>query len=238
MLADLWLEADARVFDSLAPAMATSPPESSADWTFGVPSLVPNAINVLVCDENSEGAGGPWNPDSSQNFQKSGARLLVFGAANLDQRVLIDLQSRPGTVVAGFGRVELKDVLTALARDFGVRNVVVAWGGSVCEALLREGLVNELKLVLSPEVLGRPSRDWKAASPQSPENLPNREAGGGFAASRPPGSGHYALRGALGASVAASLVGLEQLDNECFTFWKLSYRTDFSEKVDSAGSEA
>jgi riboflavin biosynthesis pyrimidine reductase len=103
-----------------------------------------------------------------------------------------------------------EEVLRSLAEEFGVSRLVVVGGGDLFRRLLEAGCVDELCLVLEPQIFGN--------------------NGGGTLTGKP---GDY-----LTASVKASLLRTQELEGECFTWWKLRYGREFAEKVDALKSMA
>jgi 2,5-diamino-6-(ribosylamino)-4(3H)-pyrimidinone 5'-phosphate reductase len=68
----------------------------------------------------------------------------------------MDYLEREGVpvIIAGEERVDLPKALEQLAERFGVRSVRVDSGGILNGALLRAGLVDEVSVVLNPELVG------------------------------------------------------------------------------------
>jgi len=102
-------------------------------------------------------------------------------------------------------------VLRSLAEEFAVRRlVVVVGGGDLFRRLLEAGCVDELCLVLEPQIIGNNGAGTLTGAP-----------------------GDY-----LTASVKASLLRTQEVAGECFTWWKLRYGREFAEKVDALKSMA
>lgn len=68
-------------------------------------------------------------------------------------------------IMAGDGRVDLRKALLLLNEEYGVRDVRVDSGGSLNGALLRQGLVDEVHLLVHPQLIGGESASsvFKAA---------------------------------------------------------------------------
>jgi 2,5-diamino-6-(ribosylamino)-4(3H)-pyrimidinone 5'-phosphate reductase len=58
------------------------------------------------------------------------------------------------TIVSGDDRVDLKTALEELNRDYGVNTVRVESGGTLNGVLLREGLVDEVSILVHPYLVG------------------------------------------------------------------------------------
>jgi 2,5-diamino-6-(ribosylamino)-4(3H)-pyrimidinone 5'-phosphate reductase len=75
-------------------------------------------------------------------------------------------------IVAGEDRVDLREALEAMYERFGVRGVRVDSGGILAAALLAQGLVDEISLLVSPVVVGREhAKLFRSLSLQTPVNL-------------------------------------------------------------------
>jgi 2,5-diamino-6-(ribosylamino)-4(3H)-pyrimidinone 5'-phosphate reductase len=61
-------------------------------------------------------------------------------------------------IISGGKHVNLRAALGELNRRFGVEVVRVDSGGILNGVLLREGLVNEVSVLISPELIGEPHR--------------------------------------------------------------------------------
>jgi 2,5-diamino-6-(ribosylamino)-4(3H)-pyrimidinone 5'-phosphate reductase len=73
-------------------------------------------------------------------------------------------------IIAGEERVDLRRALETLASQHGVKTVRVDAGGALIGALLRQGLVNEVSVVVEPRLVGGESHHWlvRAADPLAP----------------------------------------------------------------------
>jgi 2,5-diamino-6-(ribosylamino)-4(3H)-pyrimidinone 5'-phosphate reductase len=58
------------------------------------------------------------------------------------------------TIVTGHDRVDLREALELLANEHGVKVIRVDSGGTLNGALLRDGLVDEVSVVVSPQLIG------------------------------------------------------------------------------------
>ena len=63
-------------------------------------------------------------------------------------------------IVTGDERVDLRRALEVLEDEHGVKTVRVDAGGSLVGALLREGLVHEVSVVIEPRLVGGESHRW------------------------------------------------------------------------------
>ena len=70
-------------------------------------------------------------------------------------------------VVAGEEAVDLRRALEVLADVHGVQTVRVDAGGALIGALLRQGLVNEVSVVVEPRLVGGESHRWLVRAPDA-----------------------------------------------------------------------
>ncbi len=70
-------------------------------------------------------------------------------------------------ILAGATRVDLRRALESLADRHRVRLVRVDAGGSLVGALLREGLVDEVSVVVEPRLVGGNSHRWLVIAPDA-----------------------------------------------------------------------
>lgn len=76
------------------------------------------------------------------------------------------------SIVTGTERVDLRGALEALAEHYGVGVVRVDAGGSLVGALLRQGLVHEVSVVIEPRLVGGETHRWLVRAPDAaPEEV-------------------------------------------------------------------
>ena len=71
------------------------------------------------------------------------------------------------SIVAGTERVDLRGALEALAEQHDVGVVRVDAGGSLVGALLRQGLVHEVSVVIEPRLVGGETHRWLVRAPDA-----------------------------------------------------------------------
>lgn len=81
--------------------------------------------------------------------------VLALVAESTPKEYLDYLSARKiGYIVAGKERVDLREALAILRKEHGVKDVRVDSGGKLNGALLRQGLVDEVHVLIHPELLG------------------------------------------------------------------------------------
>ena len=71
------------------------------------------------------------------------------------------------TIVTGDERVDLRRALEKLADEYGVEIVRVDAGGTLVGALVRDGLVHEVSVVVEPRLVGGESHRWLMRAPDA-----------------------------------------------------------------------
>jgi len=71
------------------------------------------------------------------------------------------------SIVVGTERVDLRGALEALAEQYDVGVVRVDAGGSLVGALLRQGLVHEVSVVIEPRLVGGETHRWLVRAPDA-----------------------------------------------------------------------
>lgn len=71
------------------------------------------------------------------------------------------------SIVVGAERVDLRGALETLAERYAVKVVRVDAGGSLVGALLRQGLVHEVSVVIEPRLVGGETHRWLVHAPDA-----------------------------------------------------------------------
>jgi 2,5-diamino-6-(ribosylamino)-4(3H)-pyrimidinone 5'-phosphate reductase len=134
----------------------------------GVKELDSMAIPYLVVVD-SRGRVHNWAQIQAQPFW----RQLIVLCAGATPPAYLDELARQGVahIVAGEGRVDLRQALEILCAKYGIRSLRVDSGGALNGALLRAGLVDEVSVLLTPLLVGgeSPRSMFVAPDVASPE---------------------------------------------------------------------
>jgi 2,5-diamino-6-(ribosylamino)-4(3H)-pyrimidinone 5'-phosphate reductase len=100
-----------------------------------------------------------------------GIIVLVSGSTPADY--ISYLEKRNFDVISkGTGQVDLKEALIDLKEKFGIKTIVTDSGGVLNSALIRQGLANELSLIISPQLVGVASTNlFRSLSIEQPMKL-------------------------------------------------------------------
>lgn len=91
-------------------------------------------------------------------------------------------------IVKGSEQVDLKEALVELKGKFGVKTIITDSGGVLNSALIGQGLVNELSIIISPQLVGTSATNlFRTLSLEQPMKLK-------FKACEAQGDGHVWLR--------------------------------------------
>jgi 2,5-diamino-6-(ribosylamino)-4(3H)-pyrimidinone 5'-phosphate reductase len=127
-------------------------PEEVPEWSFEVAKNFPSCSRSIMAIVDSLGRVRNWSALKKQPFWKVPVALC---SQSTPQDHLNYLASEGiDTIIAGKDRVDLRKALEVLHSRYGVRTVRVDSGGTLSAALLKEGLVDEISLIVSPAIVG------------------------------------------------------------------------------------
>jgi 2,5-diamino-6-(ribosylamino)-4(3H)-pyrimidinone 5'-phosphate reductase len=127
-----------------------APPEKPAD--IGPWAVDPDDRRALLVVPDSRGRIRFWHFLRRSGYWRD---VVVLCSRSTPVRYLEYLRERHiDCIVTGGRKVDLRSALEVLRTDFGVRTIRVDSGGILNGILLREGLVDEVSLLVHPEVAG------------------------------------------------------------------------------------
>lgn len=148
-----------------ATAQAFGPPESTEEQVAGGPDVAPVPVHPgfeglveeprpLLVIPDSRGRVRNWRHALAQPWYRAGI-ALVSAATPAEY---LDHLTRRGVdhVLAGVDHVDLAGAFELLHDRHGVRSVRTDAGGTLAGALVAAGLVDEIAVILSPCLAGRP----------------------------------------------------------------------------------
>ena len=136
---------------------------------------------------------------------EASTRRVVYSYKTFPAHMLAALEGVAEVRICAGEGIQREEVLRSLSEESGVRSLVVDGGGGFFLSLLQEGCVDELCLALEPRIFG--NRGGETLTGVTGDFLP--------------------------ASVKASLVKMEEVAGECFTWWKLRHERELAEKIDA-----
>lgn len=126
-------------------------------WGIAGHSVSSDCPAVFVGERRSERMFIAADPDADIFFTSSSLRgddILVIVGRNATKEYLAHLRERRISYVVVDDAADLRQGLEAVGREFGIRSVSVQGGGILNGALLAEGLIDELSLVVYPGIDG------------------------------------------------------------------------------------
>jgi 2,5-diamino-6-(ribosylamino)-4(3H)-pyrimidinone 5'-phosphate reductase len=119
---------------------------------FVEPEFDPKDDRAILAVIDSKGKVRSWHAARASGYW---SRFVALCTSSTPKEYLEYLKKRHiDIMIAGKDRVDLKKALEALNRRYGVRRVRVESGGVLNGLLLRAGLVDEVSMVINPELVG------------------------------------------------------------------------------------
>ena len=144
---------------------AEAPPERPGDlrpW-----KVDPKDERALLVVPDSQGRIRIWHYLRRAGYWRD---VIALCSRSTPSRYLEYLKKRHiDFIIAGARKVDLKAALERLRSDYGVRTVRVDSGGTLNGVLLRKGLVDEVSLLIHPELVGGERARSFYAGPVLPE---------------------------------------------------------------------
>lgn len=135
------------------------------------PKVDPGDKRPLLVVTDSQGRGYNWQFFRDWPFIRD---VVVLVSSSTPKEYLRYLEERyVRYIVAGDGKVDLRRALTVLNEEYGVKTVRTDSGGMLNGALLRVGLVDEISLLISPDLVGgtSPKSFFRAADLESVDGV-------------------------------------------------------------------
>lgn len=126
-------------------------------WGIDGPAVSSDSPAVFVGERCSERMFIVADPEADIYFTASvlrGDNILVIVGRNATEEYLAHLREKQISYVIVSDATDLQAGLEAVGREFGIRCISVQGGGILNGALLAEGLVDELSLVVYPGIDG------------------------------------------------------------------------------------
>jgi len=133
--------------------LAAPMPDEVPEWSFEVAKNFPSCSRSVMAIVDSKGRVRNWSAIKKQPFWK----IPVSLCSRSTPKEHLEYLEREGieTIIAGQDRVDLKKALKELQMRYGLRTVRIDSGGTLSSIMLKEGLVDEISVILSPCVVGK-----------------------------------------------------------------------------------
>lgn len=120
-------------------------------------TVKPDTPAVFIGERYSERLFIVFDPEGDIRFTSAtlrGDNILVILGRNVTEEYLAHLHEMRISYILVGDATDLREGLEAVSREFGIRSVSVQGGGILNGALLAEGLIDELSLVVYPGIDG------------------------------------------------------------------------------------
>ena len=126
--------------------------EDVPDWAYEVAKNFPSCSRSIMAIVDSKGRVRNWNALKKQPFWRMPVALCSRSTPEGHLEYLNE--ENVDVIIAGEERVDLKEALMEMNKRYGVKTVRVDSGGTLSAALLREGLIDELSVIVTPCIVG------------------------------------------------------------------------------------
>lgn len=132
--------------------LAAPIPDEVPEWSFEVAKNFPSCSRSVLAIVDSRGRVRNWSAIKKQPFWKTPVALC----SRSTPQEYLDHLAKEGVdcIVTGEDRVDLGKALIELHDRYGVRYVRVDSGGTLSAALMKEGLIDEISVIVSPCLVG------------------------------------------------------------------------------------
>lgn len=133
--------------------LAAPIPDEVPEWSYEVAKNFPSCSRSVMAIVDSRGRVNNWGAIKKQPFWK----VPVSLCSQSTPKEHLEYLEREGieTIIAGQDRVDLKKALKELQKRHGLRTVRIDSGGTLSAIMLKEGLIDEISVILTPCVVGR-----------------------------------------------------------------------------------
>jgi 2,5-diamino-6-(ribosylamino)-4(3H)-pyrimidinone 5'-phosphate reductase len=127
-------------------------PEEVPEWSYEVAKNFPSCSRSIMAIVDSKGRVKNWKALKKQPFW----RTVVSLCSEATPKEHLEYLEREGVdhIIAGKDRVDLRFALLEMNRRFKVKKVRIDSGGKLAGVMVREGLIDELSLLVSPFLVG------------------------------------------------------------------------------------
>lgn len=132
--------------------LAAPIPDEVPEWSYEAAKNFPSCSRSVMAIVDSKGRVRNWSAIKKQPFWKTPVALC----SRSTPKEYLDYLKAEGvdTIIAGQDRVDLKKALKELQVRYGLRTLRIDSGGTLSAVMLREGLIDEISVILSPCVVG------------------------------------------------------------------------------------
>lgn len=132
--------------------LAAPIPDEVPEWSFEVAKNFPSCSRSIMAIVDSKGRVRNWSAIKKQPFWKTPVALC----SRSTPKEYLDYLKREGVdaIIAGDDRVDLKKALMELGARYSLRTLRIDSGGTLSAIMMKEGLIDEVSIILSPCIVG------------------------------------------------------------------------------------
>lgn len=132
--------------------LAAPIPDEVPEWSFEVAKNFPSCSRSVMAIVDSKGRVRNWSGIKKQPFWKTPVALC----SRSTPKEYIQYLKEEGidAIIAGKERVDLKKALKELQSKYGLRTLRIDSGGTLSAIMLKEGLIDEISVILNPCIVG------------------------------------------------------------------------------------
>ncbi|MHC1709094.1 MAG: dihydrofolate reductase family protein [Methanomassiliicoccales archaeon] len=132
--------------------LAAPIPDEVPEWSFEVAKNFPSCSRSVMAIVDSKGRVRNWSAIKKQPFWKTPVALC---SRSTPKEYLQYLEAEGiDAIIAGKDKVDLKKALKDLRSRYGLRTLRIDSGGTLSAIMLKEGLIDEISVILSPCIVG------------------------------------------------------------------------------------
>jgi len=132
--------------------LAAPIPDEVPEWSYEAAKNFPSCSRSVMAIVDSKGRVRNWSAIKRQPFWKTPVALC---SRSTPEEYLQYLKGEGiDIIIAGKDHVDLKKALKELQSRYGLRTLRIDSGGTLSAIMLKEGLVDEISVILSPCVVG------------------------------------------------------------------------------------
>ncbi len=136
--------------------LAAPIPDEVPEWSYEVAKNFPSCSRSVMAIVDSRGRVRNWSAIKKQPFWKTPVALC---SRSTPKEYLEYLKGEDiDTIIAGKDRVDLKKALKELQSRYTLRTLRIDSGGTLSAIMLKEGLIDEISVILSPCIVGNADR--------------------------------------------------------------------------------
>lgn len=132
--------------------LAAPIPDEVPEWSYEVAKNFPSCSRSVMVIVDSKGRVRNWSAIKKQPFWKTPVALC---SRSTPEEYLEYLEKEGiDTIIAGKDQVDLKKALKELQKRYALRTLRIDSGGTLSAVMLKEGMIDEISVILSPYVVG------------------------------------------------------------------------------------